>query len=177
MKTIPNFPDYAITRDGCVWSKPRNSRHNNMRFLQGKWLSPRTKKGHLYVSLRNESGDYNLFVHRLVLQSYIGNCPVGQECRHLDGNPQNNNLSNLCWGTSRENKYDTVWHGRHLRVGLKGSENKQAKLTDEKVRIIRFLRRAGFMLKDLAWQFDVSVSGISHVCENRTWKHLLSKGE
>lgn len=28
------------------------------------------------------------------------------ECRHLNGNPVDNRLENLCWGTHSENEYD-----------------------------------------------------------------------
>lgn len=34
------------------------------------------------------------------------------ETRHLDGDPGNNALSNLCWGTRQENAQDKVRHGR-----------------------------------------------------------------
>jgi hypothetical protein len=53
------------------------------------------------------------YVHRLVLEAFVGPCPDGCECRHLDGNSRNNALSNLAWGTSGENKLDEVRHGTH----------------------------------------------------------------
>lgn len=49
LKTIPRFPNYAITRDGRVWSKPRiNAVGNN---LQGQWLKPVKRKDYLHVDL------------------------------------------------------------------------------------------------------------------------------
>jgi len=57
--------------------------------------------------------------------------------------------------------------------GQLGEKNKNAKLTKDKVRVIRYLRNvAKFSLKDIAWQFDVSVSAISEICSGRNWGWL-----
>ncbi len=52
-----------------------------------------------------------VYVHQLVLGAFVGPCPIGMECRHLDGNPSNNFLSNLRWGTHLENMEDMRRHG------------------------------------------------------------------
>ncbi len=64
--------------------------------------------GYYYVDLgRTWSG----VVHRLVLEAFVGPCPDGMECRHLDGNQTNNWLDNLAWGTKQENEADKIRHG------------------------------------------------------------------
>lgn len=52
-------------------------------------------------------------VHRLVAIAFLGAPPPGHEVRHLDGQPSNNKLSNLAWGTDSENGLDQVRHGTH----------------------------------------------------------------
>ena len=52
-------------------------------------------------------------VHRLVLEAFVGPLPDGMVTRHLDGNPLNNHISNLQYGSQSENGLDTVRHGRH----------------------------------------------------------------
>lgn len=56
-------------------------------------------------------------VHTLVLTAFDGPRPDGLECRHLDGNPDNNWLSNLRWGTPSQNTHDAVRHGTHRQTG------------------------------------------------------------
>jgi hypothetical protein len=52
-------------------------------------------------------------VHQMVLAAHAGPRPDGQEVRHLDGDPLNNWLANLAYGTPSENSADKVRHGTH----------------------------------------------------------------
>lgn len=52
-------------------------------------------------------------IHTLVALAFFGPRPEGMEVRHLDGDPENNAVSNLAYGTSTENKLDCVRHGTH----------------------------------------------------------------
>lgn len=52
-------------------------------------------------------------VHGLVLAAFVGPRPPGFEVLHWDGNPANNCLANLRWGSHRENIADLMRHGRH----------------------------------------------------------------
>ena len=69
------------------------------------------KFGHLYVKLCKSGERRPFLVHRLVLETFIGPCPVGMETRHLNGDAQDNRLENLCWGTHLENMEDCRRHG------------------------------------------------------------------
>lgn len=51
------------------------------------------------------------FVHRLVLETFVGPCPEGLQCRHFDGVPDNCNLENLEWNTQSVNQRDRDRHG------------------------------------------------------------------
>lgn len=55
-------------------------------------------------------------VHTWVALTFLGPRPEGQEVRHLDGDPGNNTLGNLAYGTPSENRYDTVRHGRNKQA-------------------------------------------------------------
>jgi len=71
------------------------------------------KSGHLYVTLCKSGTTKHHRVHRLVLAAHYGPPSEGQVARHLDGNPKNNVLGNLAWGSVQENTRDTVRHGHH----------------------------------------------------------------
>ena len=65
----------------------------------------------------------NVPVHRLVTAAFLGPRPNGAVTRHLDGSRSNNWVSNLAYGTHKENHDDSVSHGtfvgdKNLRRGV-----------------------------------------------------------
>lgn len=51
-------------------------------------------------------------VGRLILETFIGPPPdKDSKARHLDDNRENNTLSNLAWGTQKENIHDALRNG------------------------------------------------------------------
>lgn len=50
-------------------------------------------------------------VSRLVLETFSGSCPIGKECRHLNGNSLDDRIENLSWGTRAEQISDQKAHG------------------------------------------------------------------
>jgi len=170
MKIIPKFPNYSITKDGRVWSKERKDTIG--RPVKGKWLVQSGNR-YLLVSLFKNSKQYICCVHRLVLETYVGECPENMECRHLDGNLYNNKLKNLKWGTKSENSLDAVKHGTHGGFSNKGENQRQAKLTEEDVKLIIDTYYDGaYTLTELANHFSVVPSAIWRILNKRTWKHV-----
>lgn len=135
-----------------------------------QFLRDRNRKKYLCVSLsRKDKKPKKRQTHRLVLEAFVGQCPLGMECRHLDGNEHNNELNNLRWGTSQENAEDTVLH---MKVAC-GVNLPQAKLNDSKIRQIRQLYTVGkWTHRQLAQKFDVSHYTIWRVVTRKTWKHI-----
>jgi hypothetical protein len=98
------------------------SRHRKMPCT----LRPSWYTGYGVVMLHRDGVREPRTVHSIVMETFAGPCPPGQEIRHLDGNPANNrwtpgsseeeiraNGGNLIYGTSGENKVDQVFHGTH----------------------------------------------------------------
>ena len=171
LRDILGHPNYSVTRDGRVWSKPRKDRLG--RPCGGRFLSPNNKRtGYLYVCL-NYNGDKNeRAIHRLVLEAFVGPCAVGHECRHLDGNRKNNQLENLQWGTSSENQQDRITQGTIPR----GSKHYLAKLDEETARVIFDSYHDGIAtLKELASAFGVSQQTVSMIVNKQAWKHIWNQ--
>ena len=60
-------------------------------------VAPVWRDGHLSVHLSKPGKSEWMRVDHMVLTSFAGPCPPGMECKHLDGDPSNNALANLCW--------------------------------------------------------------------------------
>ena len=105
-------PGYEVTSDGRVFSTGSNWRGYGRRELQ---QTPNAN-GYPSVRLTIAGKRKRLTVHRLVAMWYLPPRPsLSHEIRHLDGNKQNCNASNLVWGTEKENAADRERHGRTSR--------------------------------------------------------------
>jgi hypothetical protein len=103
-----------------------------------------------------------------VLNAFAGAKSGNQQCRHLDGNPANNRLDNLQWGSPAENGEDRVRHGTAAR----GSRNGRAKLSEDDV--VEIVRRvtAGATYPVVADAFGVKRAQISKIMCGRAWTDL-----
>lgn len=97
---------YEVSDAGRVRSLPRAGTRGGV--LHGD-VHP---GGYPSVKLSKDGHKTHLTVHTLVISAFRGSRPPGQECRHVNGNPADNRLDNLLWGTSAENSQDMVKHGR-----------------------------------------------------------------
>jgi hypothetical protein len=167
---LVNHPGYLVGDDGSVWSRRRDGRqcgatrqYGELRRLGGH----RLRSGHIVASLGR--GNHNVrYIHRLVLESFSGPCPEGMECRHLDGDPSNNRLGNLAWGTRVENMADKARHGTQPR----GARVHNARLNDGVIPIIRDAYSRGVTQDQIARVFGVTTMTIWHVVNGRTWTHV-----
>lgn len=94
--------DYAISTHGRVWSCKSN------RFLQPRKVDI---EGHLGIIMSCHGVDKCAYVHRMVAEMFLPNPDSLPVVRHLDGNPANNIVFNLAWGTQKDNWEDSVRHG------------------------------------------------------------------
>lgn len=154
------------------------------------------ERRHLLVALQRDKFRKTGWIHRLVLEAFVGPCPEGMQCRHLDGDPANNRLSNLKWGTPKENQADRERHGRTCRgdrhwsrlepdrfrrtciesAKACGERAGSAKLTEAQVReIISSCRPHATRqtLEAAAAKYGVSHSTIHSIVVSRlTWRHI-----
>jgi len=122
------------------------------------------------ISLRNENGTKIKLLHRLVLETFIGDCPKGMVGCHNDGNPTNNSLDNLRWDTQKNNCFDRIKHGT-LNYSF-GSKNGKAKLIEKEVSEIKHRLSLGDNPKTIAKDYNVKVWAIRRIGNNITWKKV-----
>ena len=164
-KDIPGYEGkYQASDYGRIRSVDRYVRcaHDAHRLMRGRVLKPAASKKydpHLSVVLGH--GENGASVHRLVASAFLGPCPSGQEVRHLDGNPKNNIVTNLAYGTRTENICDVMRIGKAWRA-----------LTIEDVRDIRQRISQGEKGVDIARRYKVSQGCISAIKKGRTYGWL-----
>ena len=162
-RSVVGFHGYAVGSDGSVWSCRRVGRPYGFEALWHQ-LKPGFTDGYPIVSLVTDSGTNRMRrVNRLILEAFVGPCPVGQECCHYDGNQGNNWLSNLRWGTRKDNCADRRRHG-------KDKQWDKRKLTDADAAQIRTLRAEGWTLRKLAEKFGMAVRPIRAIVIGETYR-------
>lgn len=156
-REVPTHSGYKANRAGLICG-PR-----------GRVLRPmQMESGHLYVITPRPRSPRKLFVHRAVLFTFVGPpSDPAHEVRHLDGNPANNRLDNLAWGTRLENAHDKALHGTQP----KGEGSCTAKLTAAQVMEIRRLHGT-VSLRLLGKRFGVSHTAIRRAALGIKWKEL-----
>ncbi len=172
---VPGHEGYAAGDNGTVWSCCALGCGEG--FVAWRYLvGHQDPNGYYRVGIRNPP-DRSRYpnraklraVHQLVLEAFISRCPPGQQCRHLDGNPSNNRLYNLRWGTPRENFQDMVAHGRYNPP--RGADHVHCKLSDCDVRDIRQLE-GHLTHKAIADLYDVSRGLVSMTLRGEAHRHV-----
>jgi hypothetical protein len=151
---IAGFPDYLASSLGRVISfhgkRPRP-------------LSPAAdQKGYLRVSLRPLANGGTALLHRVIASSFIANPNNLPSVRHLDGDPSNNAVRNLAWGTQADNEEDKRTHGTW-------DTRRTGKLVASDRETIRALYGEGWSQKALADLFDVSRPTITRLVNGSIW--------
>ena len=90
---IKGFENYLIYDDGLIFSQKNN-------IFRKERI---TKKGYSIIDLHKKKRK-TFSIHRLVALHYLPNPEMKPEVDHIDGNKQNNHVSNLRWATAMENQ-------------------------------------------------------------------------
>jgi hypothetical protein len=113
------------------------------------------------------------YVHRLVLEAFIGPCPHGMEACHWDGRPENNQLSNLRWDTDLANQADSARHGTKRKPPIfLGEKHHATTITEDDVKIIRGAGGHRDALGILAARYSLSIQTIWRIRHRKTWAHV-----
>jgi len=113
-----------------------------------------TKVRYRAVQLKGKRVD----VHRLVAEHFIPNPECKPWVLHYDDNQQNNHVSNLRWGTPKDNQKDAFRNGK-----FKG---RLLKLKAHRSRIHKWIleeMKQGVRNKDIAKKYGISPGRVSQI--------------
>lgn len=165
-RPVQGFEFYEVSNLGHIRSWARRGAALKRARKPHHLKLERLASGHLRAQLRRNHVDRRTCIHVLVAEAFIGPKPeTAHLCRHLDGDPTNNHVENLAWGTFKDNEADKKRHGRSLI----GERHHQAILTADNVRAIRLSSETGVAL---ATRYGVSPSAICLVRKGRNWSHV-----
>lgn len=170
MKEIKNFEGYFISDDGKVFSYQLRSTEKSI--TKPRQIRGGQKQGYKSVLLKNiETGKFcRRYIHRLVLEAFVSECPEGMEACHNNGDRTDNRLENLRWDTRKNNHADKKLHGTYLF----GEKCSAVRLNESQVQEVRSIKRNKPRLsyKKIAEAFRVSPTTIFRIVRRTTWKHL-----
>ena len=125
--------------------------------------------GYKFVVLMDDGDRHQRYIHQLVAEGFIGDCPEGEEVRHLNGDRDDNRIENIEYATHKDNVADRVPHGTHNR----GERHNMVKLTRDQVEEIRNRYRTTDVTQaELVTDYPVSQAQISNIINGKSWRHL-----
>lgn len=158
---------YEVSDLGAVRSKRRQGTGSrSYRWYGGGLVKPfQMSNGYLCVNLTKSGVRQQRTVHSLVLISFAGEPPRGQECCHNNGIRSDCRLSNLRWDTRSANHADKHLHG----TAQIGERNGSHKLTDS---VVASIRRGEMTVADAAAKCGASKETVRRAKRLESWRHV-----
>lgn len=132
-----------------------------------------------FLTLTNSNG-YAIcspgLLHRIVIETFIGEIPEGMQIDHIDGNKSNNYLSNLEIVTKSENQ-KRKYKNLSLSKKIDGEKNPMSKLTEEDVLKMYEMFKENKTDKEIAVLYGLHTNYISLVRYGKRWGYLFKSEE
>lgn len=169
-KDVPGYSGlYQVSDLGHVKSLGRWVNSNGgKRYVRERILKASSHPEYPAVFLAKQGKKKNVAIHDLIMRAFVGPPPKGKQVCHNDGNHWNSVLTNLRYGTPKENQADRRLHG----TTYEGEDNHLAKLTEKEVKEIRRLANRRLPHAIIATRFNVTKGNINWIVKGHTWKHI-----
>lgn len=146
---IPGYPGYYISKRGVLYSRWDINGKGVLKKRYHKKVPHLNKNGRYIIGLSQPGlGTTKWLIHRLVALVYIPNPEKLPYVCHKDNVPTNNSVSNLYWGTQKDNMSQAYREGRlHQK---KGKDSINYKGTEIQRSYIPRLIELGFTRKEIS---------------------------
>lgn len=148
---------YQVSNFGRVRSLGNRSNHKDIKYL--------TPSGQRYkkVKLYKNSKCKTFVIHRLVAKAFIPNEFNKKEVNHIDGNKDNNNVSNLEWTTREEN---------HFHKCVNGLNSTKEATEKNKIKIVQINSNGETInefesISEASRKLNLSAANICNVCKGK----------
>lgn len=156
---------YEVSSLGNIRSLPRVNPRNK-RVMGGTFVKPLLgSRGYLVVNLTSGPIRKQVFLHKLILEAFVGKRPNDYDACHNNGIKNDCRLSNLRWDTRSANHKDKKKHGT-WQVGEKANN---VKLTEKIVLEIREKKLSVLQVVNI---YKTSKSNAKRIINHKTWTYL-----
>lgn len=142
------------------------------------WCGRRIPKPERIITLTKHTGGYRFvalnggkkhYVHRLVMEAFVGPDTIGQDVNHINGDKTDNRLANLEYCNRLHNVRHAIANGLQDN---RGEGNGQSRYTSDAITAAFNMVRDGATHREASQATGVSVGMISQVVNGTRWKHL-----
>jgi len=157
MVQIPGFPRYYVNLKGQVWSQ-----------CSGGYLKDIGSKNYSSIGLYEGAKKAYWSKAKILLTTFVRLPAPKEVARHLDDDNSNNDLSNLAWGTIKQNGEDSVRNGKRPR----GADHWKSKLQPlDVVNILINCSKREDKIR-FANMYKIVTTTIYSICAGESWKHI-----
>ena len=169
---VPGYPGYCVSSMGRAKSKERIIHRPNQPSytLKEKILKTKCEYRQGYGVFQGSINGkfFSMYLHTAMALAFFGPRPEGMEVRHLDGNPGNNVIENLKYGTRSENIADAKRHGTFPMY----EKRPGAKLTKSKaIAIVLDTRKTSI----IAEEYGIKQTTVRSIKIGDTWSDITKQ--
>jgi hypothetical protein len=159
---VKGYNSYMIYEDGRVWSK------KTRRFIK-QFVN---RGGYLILNLsRPKEKPRSVRVHRLVAEHFLPPVEGLTDVNHIDGNKQNNHISNLEWSNKSLNGKHAYSLGLNTASPQLGEKHGMSILKENDIIKIRELHGT-ISNREIAKLYNVTPTQIGRIINRQCWKHI-----